>query len=184
MVWGGGGTPARQGPPGGSRTASTTLKERFRCGDAAEMGQHQQQPQQQPRRLPLDDTHDAQSPQPDTPVPAWAPVLSRLHLLGLNRQHRLTACILREAIWCGALRAYIGHCRQQLSLAEASVQAACLRPACQGQPETHTHLFVICPLSAFLALPASYFRRCYPLWVFHALILNSATNFNMWRSLL
>ena len=69
--------------------------------------------------------------------------------LGLNRQHRLTAWrVLHEAIWCGAFSAYIGRCRQQLSLEKASVQAACPRPACQGQPKTLTHLFLTCPSSA------------------------------------
>ena len=53
---------------------------------AVERGQPQRQPQQQPSML-LDDIHDACSPQPDTTAPAWAPVWSRLHDLGLDRQH-------------------------------------------------------------------------------------------------
>ena len=113
-----------------------------------EMGQQQQQPQQQPS-MPLEDTHDACSTQPNTPAPAWAPVWSRLHDLGLDRQHRLKAWrVFHGAIWCAAFRAYIGRCRQQLSLEEASMLAACPRPACQGQPETITHLFLACPSSA------------------------------------
>ena len=68
-----------------------------------EMGQQQHQPGQQ-RSLPLDDTNDACSPQPGSPASAWAPVWSRLHSLGLNRQHRLTAWrVLHGAIWCGAV---------------------------------------------------------------------------------
>ena len=114
---------------------------------AVEMDQRQHQPQQQ-LSMPLDDTQNACSPQPDTPAPAWAPVWSRIHDLGLDRQHRLTAWrLLHGAIWCGAFRAYIGRCKQQLSLEEASLLAACPRPACQGQPETLTHLFLTCPSS-------------------------------------
>ena len=114
---------------------------------AVEMDQQQPQPHQQ-LSMPMDDAHNACSPQPDTPAPAWAPVWSRLHDLGLDRQHRLTAWrLLHGAIWCGALRAYIGRSRQQLTLEEASVLAACPRPACQGQPETLTHLFLACPSS-------------------------------------
>ena len=114
---------------------------------AVEMDQQQHQPQQQ-LSMPLDDTQNACSPQPDTPAPAWAPLWSRIHDLGLDRQHRLTAWrLLHGAIWCGAFRAYIGRCKQQLSLEEASLLAACPRPACQGQPETLTHLFLTCPSS-------------------------------------
>jgi exonuclease III len=114
---------------------------------AAEMEQQQPQPQQQ-LSMPLDDTLNACSPQPNAPAPAWAPVWSRIHDLGLDRQHRLTAWrLLHGALWCGALRAYIGRRRQQLSLQEASLLAACPRPACQGQPETLTHLFLTCPAS-------------------------------------
>ena len=69
--------------------------------------------------------------------------------LRLNRQHRLTAWrAFDEPIWCEAFRAYIGRCRQQLSLEDASMEAACPRPACQGQPEALTHLFLTCPSSA------------------------------------
>ena len=68
---------------------------------AVEMGQ------QQPS-MPLDDTHEACSTQPDTPALAWAPVWSRLHDLGLDRQQRLTAWRVLH----GAFRAYIGRCRQ------------------------------------------------------------------------
>ena len=49
---------------------------------------------------------------------------------------------------CEAFRAYIGRYRQQLSLEEASMEGACPRQACQGQPETLTHLFLTCPSSA------------------------------------
>ena len=45
---------------------------------AVEMGQPQHQPRQQ-RSLPFDNTHDACSPQPGTPSPAWAPVWLRIH---------------------------------------------------------------------------------------------------------
>ena len=54
---------------------------------------------------------------------------------------------LHGAIWCGAFRANLGRCKQQLSLEDASKEVACPR-ACQGQPETLTHLFLTCPSSA------------------------------------
>ena len=136
-------------------------------------------------------------PRPGAPAPAWTPVWSRLHILLLNRQHRLTAWgVFHGALWCGAFRAFLGRCRQQLSLEEASVQAAYPRPACQGQPEMLTHFFLTCPservvllsllrwLIAFLARPGLYLWRCHLLWVCHALILDCVISSKFWRPLL
>ena len=136
-----------QGAPWMRSSSDSRQHWRARQLAAVEMDQQQHQPQQQ-LSMPLDDTQNACSPQPDTPAPAWAPLWSRIHDLGLDRQHRLTAWrLLHGAIWCGAFRAYISRCKQQLSLEEASLLAACPRPACQGQPETLTHLFLTCPSS-------------------------------------
>ena len=129
--------------------SSSNSRQHWHARHLAAVEMNQQQHQLRRRSLPLDDTHDACSPQSGTPAPAWAPVWSRIRSLELNRQHSLTVWrVLHGATWCEPFRAYIGRCRQQLSLKDASMKAACPRPACQGQPETLTHLFLACPSSA------------------------------------
>ena len=72
-----------QGAPWMRSSSDSRQHWRARQLAAVEMGQTQPQPRQQ-RSLPLNDTLDACSPQPDTPAPAWAPVWSRIHSLRMR----------------------------------------------------------------------------------------------------
>ena len=144
----------------GTGTASTTLKKRSGCGAAATAGSTGAIVSSPPGHGSVPAPASASATMHASgrhtrcgSPPAWALVWSMLDHLGLNRQHRLTAWrLLHGAIWCGAFRGFIGHCRQQLSLAEASVQAASSLSGSARDADTPHHRLPFISMGLDLAL--------------------------------
>jgi hypothetical protein len=97
-----------------------------------------------PRRAPfalLDDWVDLAAPSP-APKPPWQGVFVRIKEASLPRPHRAVAWRLLH----GALLTRASRVQHGLQLTRS--EGCCPRRTCVGLPETLTHLFLTCPVSA------------------------------------
>ena len=91
---------------------------------------------------PQSDTIDLLA-KPPNPIPApWDHVWKRIQGSFTDRAHHALAWrVLHCSVFCGA---FLGHIRRNLP----DRDICCSRPCCAGQPETLTHMFLTCPVSA------------------------------------
>ena len=76
----------------------------------------------------------------------WHMVWSRLHDMGLDREHRLKAWkLLHAALSCGAHKAFLQHVRHGADLQSVLPDAYCSRLGCQQELETLSHMLLLCP---------------------------------------
>ena len=113
--------------------------------------EHEADPDPRPVPPPLeaDDTTDWAAPRPGA-HPPWAAVWSRVHHLGLDRQHRFVAWqILHAVLPCGASRFYSAAARETPADIEVLVRDSnCPHCLPTAVPETLTHMLSECPTAA------------------------------------
>ena len=91
---------------------------------------------------PPDDTVDLLAVPETLPQVPWRHVWARIQGVLTSRVQRALAWrLLHASVFCGAFRGYINP-----DIPEAD--RCCPRPCCASQPETLTHLFLTCPVSA------------------------------------
>ena len=79
----------------------------------------------------------------------WSAVWTRLHHMGLDRQHRLVAWqVLHAALPCGAHTAYVQLSRLQPGQIQDTLdQAMCPHCLPERRPETLSHMLLDCPVA-------------------------------------
>ena len=106
--------------------------------------QHPQQPQMPSEQAAADDTVDVLEACGSHPQQSlWQHLWELSNAAYFDRQHRILWWrILHGSLMCGAYRAYIGRATPE--------QASCPFSCCSSQPQTISHLFLECPVSATL----------------------------------
>ena len=98
---------------------------------------------------PADDITDVAAKVSEATAP-WSAVWTRLHHMGLDRQHRLLAWqVLHAALSCGAHTAYTQLSRIQPGQIQDTLDRA-MCPHClpERRPETLSHMLIDCPVAA------------------------------------